>query len=90
MNWFDEILHGLFKGLCVHNSSADTNGTCASLQCNKCGVTIGLSYFEPDGNLRIHVCEGYKKYSEQITKILIKEENHPQFRVGFSEYERTE
>lgn len=90
MNWFNEILHNLFRSLCVRNAIVDRDGTATSLQCSKCGVTIGLSYFEPDGNLRIHVCEGYKQYSEQIIKILNKEENHPQYRVGSSGYERTE
>ncbi len=87
MNWFNKILHDMFKGLCVSNGLVDNNGTCASLQCCKCGVTIGLSYFEPDGNLRIHVCEGYKKYSNKITEILNKKENHPKYMVGS---ERTE
>ena len=90
MNWFDEILHSTFNSLCVKNGKVDNNGTCASLCCRKCGVIVGLSYFEPSGNLRIHVCEGYKKYSEQIIEILKKKENHPTVREWFSENERIE
>ena len=77
MNWFDEILHSIFKSMCISNAVVDNKVSCASLQCRKCGVIVGFSYFTEDGELHIHVCEGYKKYSQKISEILNKTENHP-------------
>lgn len=88
MSWFAEILHNLFHGLCVRNAVVEKYDSFAWLQCRKCGVTVAISFFGPDdGELHIHVCEGYKRFSSQITSTLRTEENLP-LRRGISSHRK--
>lgn len=90
MSWFVEILHNLFHGLCVRNAVVEKYASFAWLQCRKCGVTVGISFFgSDDGELHIHVCEDYKKFSSQIINTLKTEENLP-LRRGSSSHGKDE
>lgn len=78
MSWCVSFLHDLFHGLCVQNAIVEKDGPCVCYRCRKCGVITAISYFDPDDEeLHFHVCEGYKKFSNQIISVLKLKENHP-------------
>lgn len=55
------LLHLANKKLCLKNAKWRGDTLC----CSKCGQAIAYRYIF-DGKVRVYVCEGFRKYSNQI------------------------